>query len=62
MQPDQKDQETFEETYPRYPFAELVRLGILLGRWLARARLVLGARRRDLETRERPERRRLSSL
>lgn len=28
---------TFEETYPRYPFAELVRLSIGLGNWLARA-------------------------
>ena len=30
---------TFEETYPKYPFAELVRLSIALGR-------VIGDRRR----------------
>ncbi len=62
MQPEPKDRETFEETYPRYPFAELVRLGILLGRWLAKLRLIHGERRRDLETRERPHGRWLSSL
>lgn len=26
----------FEEIYPRYPFSELVRLSIRLGKWLAR--------------------------
>jgi hypothetical protein len=24
----------FEETYPRYEFSELVRLGIAIGRWM----------------------------
>ena len=38
MQPSRKDFETFEETYPLYPFAELVRLAVLLGRRLARVR------------------------
>lgn len=28
---------TFEETYPKYPFSELVRLSIGLGKWLGRA-------------------------
>lgn len=28
---------TFEETYPTLPFAELVRLSLLLARWLNRA-------------------------
>ena len=27
---------SFEETYPHYPFAELVRLAVALGRWIAR--------------------------
>jgi len=26
---------TFEETYPRYEFAELVRIGLVLAQWLA---------------------------
>ncbi len=29
---------SFEETYPHYPFAELVRLAIAVGGWLARVR------------------------
>lgn len=29
---------SFEETYPSYPFSELVRLGIALAQWLAGAR------------------------
>ena len=29
---------SFEETYPKHPFSELVRLGIRLGRWLAALR------------------------
>ena len=26
---------TFEETYPRYEFAEMVRIGLVLAEWLA---------------------------
>jgi len=39
---------TFEETYPRYEFAELVRLGLALAQWL-----VQGHRR--MELRRRPD-------
>jgi hypothetical protein len=28
---------TFEETYPRYEFAEMVRIGLVLGEWVAAA-------------------------
>jgi hypothetical protein len=30
------DRPTFEETYPRYPFAPLVHAGIAAGRWILR--------------------------
>ena len=30
--------DSFEETYPRYPFAELVRLGLSGARWVCRLR------------------------
>lgn len=30
------DRPTFEETYPRYPFAPLVHAGIVAGRWVLR--------------------------
>ena len=36
---------TFEETYPRYEFAELVRLALVLAAWLVRGRERLEARR-----------------
>jgi hypothetical protein len=36
---------TFEETYPRYEFAELVRLTLALAAWLVRGRRRLEARR-----------------
>lgn len=36
---------TFEETYPRYEFAELVRLALVLAAWLVRGRRRLEARR-----------------
>jgi hypothetical protein len=29
---------TFEETYPRYEFSELVRIGLALAAWIARRR------------------------
>ena len=29
---------TFEETYPRYEFAEMVRIGLVLAEWLATMR------------------------
>jgi hypothetical protein len=32
------DRPTFEETYPRYPFAPLVEMGLALGAWLHRQR------------------------
>ncbi len=34
---------TFEDTYPRYPFAELVRLSIQLGRLIGDRRRQAGA-------------------
>ena len=37
-----KPDESFEAVYPRYPFAELVRHAILLGRWLGRVRAAKG--------------------
>jgi hypothetical protein len=30
------DHPTFEETYPKYPFSELVRIGIGAGTWILR--------------------------
>jgi hypothetical protein len=30
------DRPTFEETYPKYPFSELVRLGLAAGAWVLR--------------------------
>lgn len=38
---------TFEETYPRYEFAELVRLAMGAGAWLAKVRRRLERRRPD---------------
>jgi hypothetical protein len=29
---------TFEETWPRYEFAEMVRIGLAIGDWIARLR------------------------
>ena len=62
MQPEQNEQETFEEIYPRYPFSELVRLGILLGKWIAKARLIGRERRGAFAKRQRPDGRWLGSL
>ncbi len=62
MQPVQKEQETFEDIYPRYPFSELVRLGILLGKWIAKARLIGREHRGNFAKRQRPDGRRLGSL
>ena len=39
----------FEETYPRYEFAELVRLVLAVGAWLAKTR-PLANRRPDLSS------------
>ena len=36
---------TFEETYPRYQFAELVHLGVALAAWLVKGRRRLESRR-----------------
>ena len=36
--------ETFEESYPRYEFAELVRLALAAGAWLVGVRRRFGAR------------------
>jgi hypothetical protein len=45
---------TFEETWPRYEFAEMVRIGLVIGDWIARLR-----RRRTvaMPTRAEPSRR-----
>lgn len=32
------DHASFEETYPRYEFAELVRLAVAMGAWVAKVR------------------------
>ena len=45
--------EPFETVYPRYPFAELVRLSILLGRWLARVRMAAGRAAKSAQARRR---------
>jgi len=37
-----KPGDSFETIYPRYPFAELVRLSLVIARWLARARAQAG--------------------
>ncbi len=29
---------TFEQTYPKYEFSELVRFGVLIGSWIGRLR------------------------
>jgi hypothetical protein len=31
-----EQRDSFEQTYPRYGFSELVRLGVVLGKWIAR--------------------------
>jgi hypothetical protein len=36
---------TFEETWPRYEFAELVRLALAVGAWLAKGRRRIQRRR-----------------
>ena len=41
--------DTFEETYPKYPFSTLVRIALKLAEWLSRPRATLGQR-------DRPER------
>jgi hypothetical protein len=45
---------TFEETYPRYEFAELVRLALAAGAWLVKVRRRIGRRRRDASSRPLP--------
>lgn len=61
MHADQEDQETFEQTFPRYPFAELVRLGIVFAKWLAKALKVHGEHRRGVATRRRADKQWLRS-
>jgi hypothetical protein len=45
---------TFEETYPRYDFPELVRLALAMGAWLAKVRRRLEGRRPDVSGRPVP--------
>jgi hypothetical protein len=45
---------TFEETYPRYEFAELVRLALAAGAWLAKVRRRIERRRPDVSGRPLP--------
>ena len=45
---------TFEETYPRYEFAQLVRLALAAGAWLAKVRRRLQGRRPDISGRPSP--------
>ena len=42
------DRPTFEETYPRYEFSELVRVGIAIGTWIYGTLRRAKARRRDV--------------
>jgi hypothetical protein len=39
---------SFEETYPRYEFAELVRLALAVGAWLVKVRGRVERRRPDM--------------
>jgi hypothetical protein len=45
---------TFEETYPRYEFAELVRLALAAGAWLVKVRRRIRRRPRDASSRPLP--------
>ena len=38
----------FEETYPRYEFSELVRLGLALGNWIVRVRRLFAMSKPDV--------------
>ena len=51
-EPDAAPHPTFEETYPRYEFAELVRLTVALAAWLAKGRRRLALRRRSRGSRD----------
>jgi hypothetical protein len=42
---------SFEETYPRYEFAEMVRIGLVLADWLAAAAVWLAQAGRRLHSR-----------
>jgi hypothetical protein len=44
---------SFEETYPRYEFAEMVRLGLVLAEWLAAAAGWLAKAGRRVQSRRR---------
>jgi hypothetical protein len=44
----------FEETYPRYEFAELVRLALAAAAWATGLRRRVGRRRRDASSRPLP--------
>jgi hypothetical protein len=45
---------SFEETYPRYEFAELVRLALAVGAWLVEVRGRIARRRPDVSGRPLP--------
>lgn len=45
MEKTRETPKSFEETYPEYPFAELVRLGLSAAQWIVRARRKLRADR-----------------
>jgi hypothetical protein len=45
---------SFEETYPRYDFAELVRLAMAAGAWLAKVRRRIERRRPNVSGRPLP--------
>jgi hypothetical protein len=36
MSESREQSNSFEQTYPKHPFSELVRLGVALGKWIAR--------------------------
>ncbi|MGI9414256.1 MAG: hypothetical protein ACR2PM_11340 [Hyphomicrobiales bacterium] len=38
MQDPHDDPDSFENTFPRYPFSELVRLALMLAGWIGRRR------------------------
>ena len=46
MDPD-KELESFEDTYPKHPFSELVRLSLTVTRWFCRRRTRSGDKRNE---------------
>lgn len=56
MQEPRPPKRTFEDTYPRYPFAPLVTLAITLARWWVRHRAARAAEHRSARKGPAPKR------